>query len=253
MARDEKPKASTAHSSFVGDLSWDEVGRRLEAGASAILPIGAGAKQHGWHLPMRTDAIQAEWLASQLAQAFPALIWPVVSYGYYPAFIDYTGSCSLSSELFEAMVRELATALLGYGANTVLIVDTGISTIAPIDRAAAGLKALHLKVHDGPLYREAADRLTTQHHGGHADELETSRLLALAPHLVHMSRALASPAEPPGPGPMQHSNPAAANYSASGSIGDPAAATADKGWALLNAMIQDMTQTVRAWRASSID
>jgi creatinine amidohydrolase len=202
---------------------------------------------------MRTDAIQAEWLAAQLAQAFPALIWPVVSYGHYPAFVDYTGSCSLSSELFEAMVRELATALLGYGARAVLVVDTGISTISPIDRAIEGLNALHLKVHAGPHYRDAANRLATQLHGGHADELETSRLLALAPHLVDMRRALASPAEPPGQGPMQHANPAAANYSASGSIGDPAAATADKGWALLNAMVEDMAQAILAWRVSSID
>jgi creatinine amidohydrolase len=238
-------------SSFVGDLTWDAVRRRLDAGALAILPIGAGAKQHGWHLPMRTDAIQAEWLATQLAQAFPALIWPVVSYGYYPAFVSYAGSCSLSAELFQAMVRELVISLLGYGASAVLVLDTGISTIAPIDQAIEGLNALHLKVHAGPHYRDAAGRLSTQLHGSHADELETSRLLALAPHLVDMGRAAASPAEPPGAGPMQHVNPSEANYSASGSIGDPAAATADKGWVLLDAMVKDMTDTVRTWRAVS--
>jgi creatinine amidohydrolase len=197
---------------------------------------------------MRTDAIQAEWLAARLAEAIPALIWPVVSYGHYPAFVSYAGSCSLSAALFEAMVRELAMSLLGYGASTVLLVDTGISTIAPIDRAIDGLNALHLKVQDGPLYREAAHQLTTQLHGGHADELETSRLLALAPHLVNMGRAAASPVEPPGPGPMQPENPAAANYSASGSIGDPTAATAAKGRILLNAMVEDMAQAVRVWR-----
>jgi creatinine amidohydrolase len=149
------------------------------------------------------------------------------------------------------MVRELVISLLGYGASAVLVLDTGISTIAPIDQAIEGLNALHLKVHAGPHYRDAAGRLSTQLHGSHADELETSRLLALAPHLVDMGRAAASPAEPPGAGPMQHVNPSEANYSASGSIGDPAAATADKGWVLLDAMVKDMTDTVRTWRAVS--
>jgi creatinine amidohydrolase len=234
---------------LVGNLSWDKVSQRLAAGAFAILPIGAAAKQHGWHLPMRSDAIQAEWLSARLAEKIPALVWPVVTYGHYPAFTDYAGSCSLSSGVFETSVREIVTSLLAYGTPAVLIVDTGISTIAPIDRAIAGLAALHLKVHEGPCYRETAARLATQTHGGHADELETSRMLALAPGLVDMTRAAASPAIPPGPGPMQHSDPQGANYSQSGSIGDPAAATAEKGWALLAAMLTDITDSVNAWRS----
>ena len=224
--------------------------RRLADDAYAILPVGAGAKQHGWHLPMRTDAIQAEWLSAQLAESRHALIWPVLTYGHYPAFVDYAGSCSLSAGLFEALVREIVMALLGYGARAVLIVDTGISTIAPIDHAIAGLAALHLKVHDGPRYRDAAARLETQAHGGHADALETSRLLALAPGLVDMARATASPTRPPGPGPMQRADPARANYSASGVIGDPTAATATQGRALLEAMVEDMMDAIDAWGVS---
>ena len=45
----------------VSRLTWKNVSARLAAGAAAILPIGAGAKQHGVHLPMATDQIQAEW------------------------------------------------------------------------------------------------------------------------------------------------------------------------------------------------
>jgi hypothetical protein len=71
---------------FVGRLTWDEVARRLESGAAAILPIGAGAKKHGFHLPMNTDQLQAEWLASRIADRTGALIWPTLAYGYYPAW-----------------------------------------------------------------------------------------------------------------------------------------------------------------------
>ena len=89
-------------------LTWDEVARRLENGAAAILPIGAAAKQHGFHLPMNTDRIQAEWLAARLADRIDALIWPTVSYGYYPAFVEYAGSSGLSAPVFEAMIHEIA-------------------------------------------------------------------------------------------------------------------------------------------------
>ena len=235
--------------STVADMSWDAVAARLAAGALAILPIGAGAKQHGFHLPMHTDQAQAEWLATALAARFDALVWPTLTYGFYPAFVAYAGSASLSEATFESVVRELATALAGYGAR-VVVVDTGISTIAPVDRALVGLPALHLRVYDGPRAREAARTLATQPHGGHADEIETSIMLALAPHAVAMSRAEASPVAPPGPGPMQHAAPNAANYSRAGAIGDPTLATREKGEALLAAMIEDALEAVAAWASS---
>jgi creatinine amidohydrolase len=49
---------------LVEHLNWDEVRSRIENGAAAILPIGAAAKQHGFHLPMNTDRVQAEWTTS---------------------------------------------------------------------------------------------------------------------------------------------------------------------------------------------
>lgn len=52
----------------VGALTWDAVRTRIAEGALAILLVGAGAKQHGWHLPLRTDQIQAEWRAARLAE-----------------------------------------------------------------------------------------------------------------------------------------------------------------------------------------
>lgn len=38
-------------------MTWVDVGKRIAEGASAIVPIGAGAKQHGMHMTMATDQI----------------------------------------------------------------------------------------------------------------------------------------------------------------------------------------------------
>src|SRR3954468_17572763 len=159
-------------------LTWDEVAGRIDNGAPAILPIGAGAKQHGFHLPMNTDRIQAEWLAAGIADRIDAVIWPTVSYGYYPAFVDYAGSSTLSAPTFESLIQELAAGILRYGWRALFVLDIRISTLAPVDRALACLgnsDALHLNVHDGPRYRRAAAKLSEQSDGSHADELETSR------------------------------------------------------------------------------
>src|SRR6202790_1322173 len=118
-------------------LTWDEVARRLQNGAAAILPIGAAAKQHGFHLPMNTDRVQAEWLAAWLADRIDALIWPTVAYGYYPAFAEYAGRSGVSAPGFEALVHEIVADIVGFGCRAVLVLDTGISTRAPVDRALA--------------------------------------------------------------------------------------------------------------------
>jgi creatinine amidohydrolase len=233
---------------WVADLTWDHVGTRLAHGAAAILPIGAGAKQHGLHMRMATDQFFAEYFAAALAERIDALIWPTLTYGAYPAFVAYPGSISLSGESFQRVVTEIANALLGFGAKRVLILDTGLSTLAPVEaamRAASDPSRLrHLKVFAGPRFVKTARELQEQPYGSHADEIETSLMLAIAPELVDMSRATASPASPVGPsrGPLSPDDPESPNYSPSGSFGDPTLASVEKGQTALAAILEDLME-----------
>jgi creatinine amidohydrolase len=242
-----------ADRNFIENLNWDEVARRLADGAAVILPVGAAAKPHGFHLPLNSDRIQAELLAARVAEPFGALIWPTVTYGYYPAFVEYAGSSSLSASTFEAVVHEIAAGILDAGGKSLFVLDTGISTLAPVERALARLdagKVMHLRIHDGPRYRRAAKALAEQSHGSHADELETSLMLALAPQRVDMARAEASPALAQAvPGPLTPSEKTSPNYSRSGSYGDPTLATTAKGEVLLAAMLGDLTAQMAAFVA----
>jgi creatinine amidohydrolase len=238
---------------FIEYMTWDEVARHVANGAAAILPIGAGAKQHGFHLPLNTDRIQAEFLAGRLAERIDAVIWPTLIYGYYPAFVAYAGSSSLQASTFEAVVHELAAQILDGGCRNLFVLNTGISTLAPVERALARLdadKVMHLRIHEGPRYRQAASHLAEQSHGSHADELETSLMLALAPHLVDMARAEPSPAiGHEAPGPLTPSDANSPNYSRSGSYGDPRLATSAKGEILLAAMLDDIREQATAFVA----
>jgi creatinine amidohydrolase len=249
----EEPAEGNGHHDFVEHLTWDNVARRIAGGASAILPVGAAAKQHGFHLPMNTDRIQAEWFAAGLARRVDALIWPTITYGYYPAFTEYAGSSSLSASTFEAMVQEIAAGILRHGCRALFVLNTGISTLAPVERALARLdgdRALHVRIYVGPRFLRAAEQLAEQSHGSHADELETSLMLALAPQCVAMARAEASPAiKQEMPGPLTPTDPASPNYSRSGSYGDPTLATRAKGDILVGAIIDDINEEVSAFTA----
>ncbi len=244
-----------ADRNFIERLTWDEAGRRITAGSAAILPIGAAAKQHGFHLPLNADRIQAEWFTARLSEHIDALIWPTVTYGYYPAFVEYAGSSSLSASTFEAMVHEIASGILDNGVCKLFVLNTGISTLASVERALVRFdagKVMHLRIYEGPRFRRAAEQLAEQSHGSHADELETSLMLALAPQLVDMARAEASPAlthEVPGRlTPTDRNSP---NYSRSGSYGDPTVATSAKGEVLLAAIVKDLNEQVAAFMADN--
>jgi creatinine amidohydrolase len=232
----------------VAGLTWDRVKDRLAGGAAAILPIGAGAKQHGLHMRMGTDQVFAEYFSRALAEKSDALIWPTLSYGAYPAFVAYAGGASLSDRSFQTVVTEIVDALLGFGARRVVVLDTGLSTIAPVAAAIATTRdparVRHVRLFAGPRFLETAEALRQQRYGTHADEIETSLMLAIAPQLVDMARARPSPVSPTGParGPLSPDDPSAPNYSPSGSFGDPTLASAEKGAKLLASILDDLME-----------
>ena len=107
--------------------------------------------------------------------------------------------------------------------------NTGVSTEKPIDEVAAGatdLLVLHMRG-----LGAAADRLLDVPEGGHADERETSVMLALDPRSVRMDRLTLD-------GPFEQT----------GATGDPTRATAFKGERILAARVDDMVAAIaRRW------
>ena len=194
-------------------------------------------------MPMNTDEIQADWLADQVALQHDLLVWPTVRYGYYPAFLDFPGSISLMPETFEALIRDILTGIAAWKPRAIFVLDTGISTIAPIDAVLAETSFAsavhHLRIYHGLTYRDAAQQVSRQQHGSHADELETSRMLVMAPEAVNMAKAVASP---PGAieGPLTRWN------APSGCYGDPTLANTAKGDHLIEAMLRDIHITISA-------
>ena len=54
----------------LGHLTWPEAAERLKLVDVALLPVGA-TEQHGRHLPLDTDAHDAEYLAREVAKTWP--------------------------------------------------------------------------------------------------------------------------------------------------------------------------------------
>ena len=234
---------------FAAHLNWPGVEQRIQAGAVAVLPVGAACKAHGPHLPMNTDQLQADWLAAALVQRADVLVWPAVTYGYYPAFSDYPGSVSLTRATFQHMVQEILGEIRRAGARAVLLLNTGISTIEPLQAAAdkltGELRIELANVYAGPRCRSVTKAIEEQPRGGHADELETSILLVIARERVALDKAQTwTPPAMAASGPFSRSDPDNPRYSPAGVWGDPTLASKDKGRRLLAAMLDDLLAAV---------
>lgn len=230
---------------FVAESSWDEVHKALEAGAIAILPVGSACKEHGLHLPMNTDLLQAQWLCKNLAEKCLVVVWPTVGYGHYPAFRDYPGSCSLSRTTFENTIVEILDDILRVATRNILVINAGISTIPPLQAAIECRlepdKIQLMNIYEGSRVQSVITKIEEQPNGSHADEIETSIMLAIAPGKVCMSKATACTRRQEQ-GPLNRTDPTHPNYTPSGVYGDPTLASKEKGELLIRAMLDDLLE-----------
>jgi len=257
--QEEGPKGA-----FLGELTWPDAEERMSAASLVILPFGAGAKEHGPHLPMNADAVVMEFLCQTAVDSLPVVVAPPVLHGWFPAFRGWPGSEVADPVVFQSYVMEVARSLVANGARRLVILNTGIekatglplAMVAREIRVQTGIPTMLVSWDD--LETPEVETLQEQAWGGHADELETSIHLVLQPHLVKME--LAKPAEreastPPGPGyrpGLFSRDPRDPAYSESGVSGDPSLASEEKGRRLLEIMTREWLKSLRAFAESPL-
>ena len=231
--------------------SWPDVAAAISRGLVAVLPVGA-VEQHGPHLPLLTDTVLATGVARRLAARIDGWLLPAVSYGDAWTAEGWAGTLSLSPDTLRATIIDICRGLHRMGLRGLVTVNGHFGNREPIGLAAralseAGFPVLHL---DYPRLDAIAAELVESAPAGpgffHADEVETSMMLRLAPDSVRMERAAPEyPAFPElfGVMPMQLSS-----FNRSGVFGDPRPASAEKGDALIAAIAAESLRLARLWR-----
>ena len=236
-------------------LSWDEAERALTADRIVVIPLGAESKEHGRHLQLNNDWVMAEYLKDRVLAAAPVVIAPTINYSYYPAFLEYPGSTSLKRETARDMIVEICRSLAAYGPRRFYVLNTGISTIGPLSDAVKALasEGVTLRYFDWAETDGVVKKVQQEAGGTHADEIETSMMLYIAPKTVRMSRA-AKDLSSHGRGPLTR-NPKATEgtYSPTGAWGDPTLATKEKGQILVEATVKAILGDIEDLQKVSLD
>lgn len=237
----------------------------------AVLPVAA-TEQHGPHLPLGVDTLllQAvlEQALDQLPSALPVLVLPTQAVGFSPEHTAFAGTLTFSAETLIRIWTEIGEAVARTGIRQLLLLNghggqVGVMDLVGRDlRARLGLAVWSSSWFSLPQPPAVAALFPAREHryGIHAGDTETSMVLALRPDLVDMSAArdFASASETRAgrytllaDGRSARLSWAMQDYNAEGAVGNAAAATADKGRAVIGAAAAQLALLIRELAAEA--
>ena len=253
----------TPSSRFWADLSTLEFSQRLLSGEAAhtvaVLPVAA-IEQHGPHLPLSVDTVLVDGVVSatlpHLAPELPVLFLPTQAVGFSPEHARFPGTLTLRSETIVRLWTEIGEGVAAAGVKKLVLFNAHGGQVSVMDLVARDLRVrLDMLVYSVswfnlPLWDAQGGNVNElfsadEHRFGiHAGDVETSMMLALDPAHVNMAQARhfhstsqdrAAQFDILGNGKSAKLGWQTQDYNPAGAVGNAAAATADKGQALVQA------------------
>ena len=236
-------------------LTGPELKALAERGALPVLPVGS-LEQHGPHLPVWTDSYIAHAVAvaaAEQAQDIPAVVLPPMWTGLSEHHLPFGGTISLDYATFHGVLRCILRSLLAQGFSRLFLLNGHGGNVEPLAVSAREL-AHEFGVpvvattwsHAAPA--EIAQILTTQPRIMHACEGETALWLALDEKQVRRDRieeaASGNDAGVQAPAGYSRFYSFAERAPRTGVRGDPRAATADKGRAMMEALARNIARAM---------
>jgi len=235
-------------------LTGPELKALAERDALPVLPIGS-LEQHGPHLPVWTDSFIAHAMciaAAERATDIPAIVLPPLWTGLSEHHLPFGGTITLDHATLHAVLRCVVRSLQAQGFSRLLIVNGHGGNIDPLAvsvRELAHEFGMPVVVTTWPNVApvEIAKALTTQGGIMHACEGETALWLALDASQVRMDKieeAAGGNAGVQAPAGYSRFYSFAERAPRTGVKGDPRAATAEKGLAMLDAVAVNLAKAM---------
>ena len=246
-------------SRFWADLTSRHFAQLAASGAIdqavAVLPVAA-IEQHGPHLPLSVDTTLVNGVVNaslaHLPPDLPVLFLPTQQIGKSNEHIRFPGTLTLSAQTLISLWMELGASVARSGIKKLVLLNSHGGQVSVMDivardlRTAHDLIVYHTSWYNLPLGSDVMGQFPDEEHrfGIHAGDIETSMMLALAPHLVDMAQAQnfhstsqdrAAKYPILGNGSSARLGWQMQDYNPQGAAGNALAATDAKGHALVNA------------------
>jgi creatinine amidohydrolase len=231
---------------LIEEMTMGEFEEGLKRTQAVFIPFGS-VEEHGNHLPLSTDTIQAYEVGKKAADRIPLFVAPPIHYGCCRSTSCHPGTISITTSTLKSLLKDIVRSLrcqgiknfivlTGHagGSHRMALLDAGEELIAEFaDISLAIVTEYDLASSEGKGIIETAG-------DSHAGEIETSRILHSHPHLVKGKGAREFPDFPPEILVRQKRK-----YWPGGVWGDPTKATAEKGKQLEELVVEKIVELVQ--------
>ena len=243
-------------------LTWPDV-NAISRDTPVVIPVAA-LEQHGHHMPVFTDSMLLGEIIRRVQEqcSETALFLPLMWLGNSHHHMDFPGTVSATPRVWLDLLAGLVDNMIAHGFRRILVINGHGGNDVPARQATFELRQHYRQRHDllllAATYWTLADPTQTmpdlkQSQMGHACEWETSMVLRLTPELVkdHTNVEAVEFGNSFEPAVRAWTMP---DRSRPGHIGDPAAATANKGEQLFQAFsagLVNLVQRMSDWDGKS--
>ena len=181
-------------------MYWDQLTSyqidKLNRKIPVVMAVSA-TEQHGAHLPLATDRMIGEHLCKLLHEALPenVLILPMIQVGCSEHHLDFAGSLSVKHETLLGQLKDIASSVVHHGFTNLILLNShgGNQAIGQSFFEVFGYRNQEINLVFTTWWKLAIEELKTLNESGrggagHAGEFETSLMLQIAPHLVHLDQ-----------------------------------------------------------------
>jgi len=238
---------------YLADHTWPELGEALGDESVALVPLGS-TEQHGPHLPLATDHLIAEALATAAAEETGAVRTPTVTVGVSPHHRQFPGTMWVDPPEFRDYVESFTRNLAYHGIDRVVFVNAHGGNVQHLREVGRRLHEDETAYAIEWMWDESIPELVDdlfEHNGPHAGPKETAMITHIAPELVDADRL--EDARDEGLVHLDESDAVvhgartfydSIDNSANGAFGDPTDVTEEKAARLFEAASDQLVQLV---------
>ncbi len=227
-------------------LTMPEFEYGLNVTRCVVIPVGS-TEEHGSHLPLSTDTMQAYEVAKSASRLVPVFVAPPIHYGCCRSTSKHPGTISISTDTLKALLKDIITSLREQGLRQFVVLTGHAGSTHKMALIDAGEELIR-KFHDISIavlteydlaYEEGKGLIETPG-DSHAGEIETSRIMHLFPELVKGCGQREFPSFPRG---MLVRNKR--EYWKDGVWGDPTRASREKGERIHDLVVKNLIEYVQ--------
>jgi len=230
-------------------MTWEEVEQLPAQGKdAAILPVGA-TEQHGPHMGCGMDAEIAFHLCRDVSKETNTIMLPTLPYGCSIGHSKrWPGTVALQPKTLIDVIKDIGDWVYASGFKKLFIVNSHATNFAPLRCALEMLRAEHDDLMVALINSfDVSERVRERHfedgEDWHANDAETSLMLALKPDMVIKEKIL--DADDPDRTVNKIFSHPVNRTSINGVTGKPSLATEEKGRELFNWMVKDLSSVVK--------